>query len=245
MIDIVQEKLRLLDVFRQKAADKRFELAMRMTDQLDEERKQRHKIEQRREEDERKLEEAIATTAQVATFNEHLDEYDTATVHALMDNQHALDLVFKQRQEMEAAAFRLPDGRMVFRTEDGQRVFDQHGAALGSETIHPSSIPSSAPTWESEQSMKAAERKLLHERDQLHNYQKSVDEAREEAAKGNVTAGALTRMEATLQKTMPDAVRSQLPGSTAERDDSNLRYVPPAAPAPFDARLYAPAPAGP
>ena len=184
MIDLDQEELRLLDLFRQKAADRRLELAIRMADQLDDERKRRHKIEQRKEEEARKLEEVIATTAQLAAFDERLDVYDTATVHALMDNQNALDLVFKQREEMEAAAFRLPDGRMAFKTEDGRRVFDQHGTELGPETVTPNAIPASAPTWGSNQQQVAAENKLLNERDQLHDYQKSLDEAREAA--GNV-----------------------------------------------------------
>ena len=162
-----------------------------------------------------------------------------------MDNQHALDLVFRQREEVEAAAFRLPDGRMAFKTEDGQRVFDQHGTKLAPETVSPDAIPGNAPTWESNQMIIAAENKLLHERDQLHDYQKSLDEAREAAGKGKFTADALARMEAKLQKDMPDAVKAQLPGSMAERDIPSLRGGPPSLPELSRAQFPAYAPAGP
>lgn len=246
MMDIVEEELRLIEVFRQKAAAKRYELAMEMVEQRREEQKKREEIKLRREEEERKLEEAIiASTAQLAAFSEHLDNYDTATVHALMDNQHALDLIFKQREELEAAAFRLPDGRMAFKTEDGQRVFDQHGAQLGPETIHPDAIPGSAPTWEANRKLKAAEDKLLSERDQLHDYQKHLDEAREAAGKDGVTADALAKMDADLRRAMPDAVKARLPEATAEHDIADLRVVPAPSPGLFKVPAFAPAPAGP
>lgn len=246
MMDIVEEQLRLIEVFRQKAESKRFEQAMRALDQREDEHRRREKIKLRKEEEERKLEEAIiASTAQLATFNEHLDDYDTATVHALMDNQHALDLVFKQREEMEAGAFRLPDGRMVFKTEDGQRVFDQHGAQLGPETVHPDAIPDSAPTWEAKLQNKAEADKLLRERDQLHDYQKHLDEAREAAGKDGVTAGALAKMDDDLRRAMPDAVKARLPGAAAEHDMADLRVVPASSPDLLRVPAFVPAPAGP
>ncbi len=245
MIDLDdEENLRLIELFRQKAADRRFEVAMRSVEQLDDEHKRRRDLKLRKEEEERKLEEAVATTAQVAAFDEHLDNYDTATVHALMDNQHALDLVLRQRQEMEAAAFRLPDGRMAFKAEDGRRVFDRHGTELAPETIHPDAIPDSAPTWEADQRIKATEEKLLRERDQLHDYQKRVDEAREAAGKGDVTADALARMDADLKRDMPDAVKARLPAAAAEQE-AKLRDEPSPAPGLTRAVLPALAPAGP
>lgn len=71
-----------------------------------------------------------------------------------MDNQEALDAVRKERERLEASAFRLDDGRMVFKTEDGQRVVDQYGTELSRDTIDPKAIPDSSPRWESMKGIK-------------------------------------------------------------------------------------------
>ncbi len=59
-----------------------------------------------------------------------LDQYDAAIVDALIDNEHALEEAGKHRDKLEANAFELPDGRKVFKTEDGQRVFNANGAQV-------------------------------------------------------------------------------------------------------------------
>lgn len=178
-----EESLRLIELFRQKAADKRQEHQAIVLAQLDDQYKKRHELELRKEEEERKFVEAMATPAQIIAFDERLDSYDTATVQALMDNQHALDMVGKERDAIDASAYRLSDGRMAFKTEDGRRVFDQHGAELGADVVHPDAIPDTAPTWEAKQKNADAQAKLVDERDVLHDYQHRLDDAREAAAR--------------------------------------------------------------
>jgi hypothetical protein len=62
---------------------------------------------------------ALATPEQIAAFTVRLDTYDTATVEALLANQEALDAVKARIDDLLLKAHTLPDGRRVFKTEDG------------------------------------------------------------------------------------------------------------------------------
>ncbi len=212
----------LIEIFRQQAA-RHHEMEMATAnDRLDDERKRHQQRERREKEEHERFEQLVeATAAQVAAFRETLDSYDTATVRALMDNQKALDVVRERREAMEAAAYRLPDERMVFKTEDGKRVFDRDGAQLSHNVVHPDAVPDSAPRWEAMKQTREAEGKLEVERDALHAYQQRLDEAREAADKGHVSADALAKMDADLRKAMPDAVKAQLPDAAAGRNVPN------------------------
>ncbi|MEM1163508.1 MAG: hypothetical protein AAGJ28_21455, partial [Pseudomonadota bacterium] len=46
-------------------------------------------------------------------------------------------------------AFIMPDGRRVFKSEDGQRVYDEFGKEVGRDGIDPDLIPDGLPAWES------------------------------------------------------------------------------------------------
>ena len=219
----------LVEIFRQQAATKRHETELTLAyDRRDEDRK-KHALREREEKDEReRLEQLVveATAAQVAAFADRLDGYDTATVRALMDNQNALDAVRMRREAMEAAAHRLPDGRAVFKTEDGKRVFDRDGVQLSHDLVHPDAVPDSAPRWEAIKALKDSENGLLRDRDQLHEFQHRLDETREAVDKGHVSADALAKMDADLKNAMPDAVKAQLPGILPGQDVPGQQEAP-------------------
>ena len=175
---------------------------------------------QKREEMEERAEEALldlaiavtlATETLIEAFNVKLDNYDEATVRALMENQKALDAVQVEIDDMLSRAHKLEDGRAVFKTEDGTKVFDQHGAQLEETTIHPDSISDEAPTWESYNAKREGRDELLKERQEIFDYQEKLDEAREHANSGEMTQDELTELEAELEADMPPAVQRQLP----------------------------------
>ena len=226
-MDLAEAEL-LVEIFRQQAATKRHETELALAyDRRDEDLK-KHKLREREEKEEGERREALveATTAQIAAFDETLDGYDTATVRALMDNQTALDDVRLRRERMEAFAARLPDGRMVFKTEDGKRVFDQHGVQLSQDVVHPDAVPAAAPRWEALGKLRQAEHALLQDREELHAFQHRLDETREAAGKGHVSAEALAKMDADLRKAMPDSVRAQLPGASYDHAVPDVREAP-------------------
>ncbi|WP_036258263.1 hypothetical protein [Methylocapsa aurea] len=208
------EQLTLMEIFEEHAAYKR-----RMARALEEENErvfeEHRQQKQHQEEEEKKFFDDLmeASDRQIATFRNQLEDYDTGVVHALMDNEHALDDARKRREELESSAFRLPDGRMVFKTEDGKRVFDQRGAELSLDTVDPHAIPDSRPQWETFKAAKENEQKLQQEREKLLQFQKKVDDARAAVDKPGITAKQLDELDADLKRNMPEAVRQKLSGN--------------------------------
>ena len=246
-MDLAEAEL-LIDIFRQSAAIKRYETELATTlDRHDDDRRKRQQQREREKEEERERHEQLveATAAQVAAFHATLDGYDTATAQALMDNQTALDDARTRRERMEASAARLPDARLVFKTEDGKRVFDRNGIQLSHNIVHPDAVPDSAPRWETMKALKDTENGLLQERDKLHAFQRRLDETRETVGKGHVSAEALAKLDADLKKDMPDAVKAQLPGAAAWQSAPELRDAAPAARATHPSFAAMQAPGGP
>lgn len=183
----------------------------RFEDRQRENREFQHKEEERRDAETAELIGSIfAPKEEIVAFRTQLDTYDTRTVEALMDNQEALDAVRRKLDTMLGEAYVLPDGRRVFKTRDGQRVFDEHGAELPSSIIDPKAIEDARPRWESFESTKKTENALVSQREELLDYQKKLDTARERVNKGQVTEKELDGMKDELAATMPDAVRRKL-----------------------------------
>jgi len=180
--------------------DRRYHAELRRRIEIPEERRRdRERAEQ--------FEAALATPVQITAFKARLDTYDTATVEALMNNEHQLRDVRERIQNMLLEAHVLPDGRRVFRTRDGKQVFDEFGKELGPDTIRAGDIDGRKPAWEDFRGLQETEVKLEDERKQLQDYQQKLDDARTKANEGNLTNDDLDRMDKELEKSMPKAVR--------------------------------------
>ena len=152
----------------------------------------------------------LATEAQIAAFHQRLDTYDAAVVDALMANAEAQERLQATIDRMLGRAHVLPDGRRVFATADGQRVFDEHGTEIGPDVIDPASIDPSRPSWEDFLDARQQQRTLREEAEALRDYQDRLDEARERLGQGDLTADDLDDLRETLDADMPDAVRRRL-----------------------------------
>lgn len=223
--------LRLVQIFVQEAADR--DAARKDADSfaVGQESRVRQRSNEKREQREREEREHFeeflaATAAEVAAFRQELDTYDTATVQALMDNGQALDETRHARERMEASAYRLPDGRLVFKSDDGRHVFDQRGEELSRDTIEPGTIPDTGPRWTAFKNLTDTESKLVQDRQHLHQFQQRLDDARETVSKGGMTADALAKMDAALQRDMPMGIKERLPGATAELDALSAQRTP-------------------
>lgn len=211
--------LSLIETFMQNAAAKyRAAQLAEANEHIREQEKERKERRHRDDMEREHWEELLATAEQTEAFRNQLSAYDTATVSALIDNGRALDDVRLKREQMETSAFRLQDGRLVFKSEDGARVFSKDGTELSRDTILPTAIPDSGPRWEAFKGVTDHEHTLLRERDALHAYQQRLDEARETVDKGNVTADALAKMDADLKRDMPMGVKERLPGALTSPD---------------------------
>ncbi|MFY9294276.1 MAG: hypothetical protein WAP03_26870 [Methylorubrum rhodinum] len=156
------------------------------------------------------VEAAMATPARIADFGVKLDTYETKTVEALMENQEAMEKVRQNLDDMLGKAHVLPDGRRVFKTEDGESVYDEHGQKLNSEAIDPSGIDDRKPKWEAFKGATSERTRLEGERQGLLDYQAKLDDARDRLGKDGLTDAELTEMEADLRNAMPEAVRAKV-----------------------------------
>lgn len=153
------------------------------------------------------LQGALAPPQKIADFTVKLDRYDTATVHALMDNERDLLDVREKIDTMLMKAHVLPDGRRVFKTEDGKRVFDELGVELKADEVTPESIADDKPKWERFFGVRKEERRLVEERKDLVDYQEKLDRARERTKDPKLTEDELSALDKELGQSMPERVR--------------------------------------
>lgn len=171
----------------------------------------------------------LATPERIEAFTVKLDRYDVATVEALLANEHDLTVVGERLRKMLDNAEQLPDGRRVFKTEDGHRVFDEHGQELSPEEIDPDAIDDGRTRFEPYWASHLEQKSLVEEREALLEYQQKLDDAREIVGKEGVTARELDELEKALDDEAPDRVR-KLAGEDLVRDPELHGERPDAAP---------------
>lgn len=183
----------------------------------------------------------LASVAEIDAFEDRLDDYDTAVVEALEDNRLELQNSDERLEEMLANAYVLEDGRRVFKTGDGVRVFDEFGNEVDPSTVSPEEIADFHTKWEPFKAELDINRELQAERADLLEYQDRLDEARSELENGDLTTDDLDALEDGLLSGMPSAVREHMPGQ-AELDAPDLKSSfseaaprPPLAPEPAPA----------
>jgi hypothetical protein len=160
----------------------------------------------------------LASETQIAEFTVELDCYDSATIQALINNGEQLAAVQARIDGMLVQAHVLPDGRRLFKTQDGSRVFDEHGTEIEPTIIQPAEIEGGKPTWESFEEVTAERARLSNEREGLIEYQEKLDTARERLDAPNLSEDELKALDAALANEMPDSVRQvlDLPAKPAE-----------------------------
>ncbi len=173
------------------------------------ERKKEHLLEQE-EEFWDFVSSALATASEIEAFTYRLDQYDEATIKALQENQLQLDEVRERLEGILGNAYVHEDGRRVFKTRDGQRVFDEYGQQLSPEEISPDEIPDIHPYWEVFKAEKDSEDKLIQEREKILEYQKKLDDAREHLDDEDLTKKELDDFGKDLEASMPISVRKQV-----------------------------------
>ena len=169
----------------------------------------------------------MATELEISNFTAKLDHYDAATVEALMENRQAMELLQKSLNDMLAEAYVLPDGRRVFKTEDGLRVFDEHGQELSAAEVDPHEIDDSKPRWEMFRAAGDQLNALSEERQQLLDYQQELDTARERIRAGSVTEDELKQMDEQLAKDLPVPVQKLLPSDMQPEKSADAELTTP------------------
>lgn len=204
----------------------RLEFARRAADRREEERRILDQIKDKEERDKKREQDTaaeqdalmdlavavLATEVEFADFTVQLDEYDAATVRALMENEEQLKQVREELQILLDKAYVLPDGRRVFKTEDGSRVFDEHGVEV--KDIDPDMIEDWRPYWERYQNPFEREADLVQQREDILEFQTLTDEVRAETQEAKEAGGMnrerLDELKAKLADEAPDAVKRHM-----------------------------------
>lgn len=155
----------------------------------------------------------MATDTEIELALVEFDSLDTATVGALITNREAIEKAEEDVRIMLDRAYVLPDGRRVFKTEDGTRIFDEHGTEV--LDFDPGEIEDERPRWEAFKGTTGELADLQIQREELLAYQTRLDEARARLDAGEITKDELGKLMTGLRKDMPDTVRAHLPEEAA------------------------------
>lgn len=139
----------------------------------------------------------LISAEQVALF-ERLDVLEAANTEALIKIAEDIEKARERVESVLERAFVLPDGRSVFKSEDGSRVVDEFGEDVSPEVVSPDAIDDSYPTWEEFKRESEALERLDSERDELLKEQERLDVAREQAEAGDLTTADVDALEAEL-----------------------------------------------
>lgn len=179
---------------------------------------------------------ALASGEEIAAFTAKLDRYDALTVEALQENERAFVEVRERIDAVLAGAVRLPDGRRVFKSADGLRVFDEQGEAVSPDDIRPEEIPDSNRRFESYWTDRSSRDVLAKEREDLLAYQSRLDAARETAGKKGLTEEELKALDKDIEAAMPPRLRKEIendaghagpdPESASYQQRSNAQAAP-------------------
>lgn len=162
----------------------------------------------------------VVSTDEIVSFRAELDSYDTGTIMALEENRIALERVREQMDVFLEQAHVLPDGRRVFKTEDGTQVFDEFGDEVDSSIIDPDDINDSRPRWEAYEPLFDEKNRLVEQQSELLDYQEKLDAARDRLDAGDLTRDEFNDLRDELKQTMPDAIRAHIPGMENDPADA-------------------------
>lgn len=235
-MDLTPIRTSMAEFARSADAERYREILRRVQEET--KKRDRENLKAERDEETLQLMEAfvvMATESDLIEFGVTLDHYDTAAYEALLKNERLLDEAREDLREMYEKAYVLPDGRRVFESEDGIRVFDENGTEISPEEISAEELGDRLPTWEMWKQGKETEQSLIEDRAAIIEFQNDIVDARERVEAGEMTKDELDELKSTLEANMPDSVRAELPAElqpaapeTAEPDvaqeaDANWR----------------------
>ncbi|MDX3973491.1 hypothetical protein [Shinella sp.] len=168
----------------------------------------------------------MAGDSEIAEFTKRLDNYRTATVESLMENEEKLAEVQKRLDDMLGKAHVLPNGRRVFKTKDGLRVFDESGTELSADSVDPETIENWRPNAEEYVTDFRQKQTLLEDRERKLDFLDRMDKMEERIEEGDLTQDDLKELEDELDTFTPPDIRARVEG---------IEWKPPSMKGHFDA----------
>lgn len=141
---------------------------------------------------------------------ERVGLHQNLVIEALQEKQEELDASQGRLDDMLGDAYELEDGRRVFKTEDGLRVFDEHGFELSADTIDPDEIENWRPKAETYFEEVERRNRIVQEQAELLDYQDKLDAAQDKLDQGTLSRDEYNELN-DLLNTAPTALRNRLP----------------------------------
>lgn len=150
---------------------------------------------------------SIINVEQAELLQSEIDIFQEASVAAIMAYDEEIDRVEAEVAQMLSNAHVLEDGRRVFKTEDGLRVFDEHGHELDIDVVNPDQIGNDRPRWERFQETEDRLKQLRLERTEINDFQGKLDQAQERLDRGELTEQEFNKLREDIYNSAPQAVR--------------------------------------
>lgn len=148
-----------------------------------------------------------ASSEAITLFENDLSTYEALTVEEIMRLQSQLDALLEEREALLANTHVLPDGRRVFKTLDGQRVFDEHGVEVGRDVIHPDMIGDDKTRHEAFLQNGSAIERTRQRLDSMHEFKGELDGIRDELGDKPITVERLEELRERLESSAPVEIR--------------------------------------
>lgn len=150
------------------------------------------------------------TQEEIASFDAKLVRYEELTTEELIHQREILDNLRADLDDMLSRAYVLEDGRRVFKTENGKRVFDEHGVEVGANVVDPDAISDKLPTWEEFSRGVRAYNEQAADYEETLEFQQELYDARERLEDGDISAKEFEDMQRRIAADAPESIRAKM-----------------------------------
>jgi hypothetical protein len=156
---------------------------------------------------------SIISVEQFDLLQTEIDEYQLATVEALIVQEKLIEAARESLNQILDQAYVMEDGRKVFKDRAGEKVYDVDGNEVEPEMISADSIPDHHPRFEDYWEKRRSLERLEQEQGELLDYQDQLDQTERRLRQGAITGAEFDDLREELQRSAPDTVRGQLDGA--------------------------------
>jgi len=151
----------------------------------------------------------LATTEHVVQLQNRLDDYERQAVERILMLQQQRDQKLAERETLLEAAHTLPDGTRVFKTEDNQKVFDEHGTEIGADILSPDQIGDDRPKWDQFSDIEGDIETIDDALAETITFQEKIEELRNQSEGEGLTRDEMDALEQKLDDIVPESFREE------------------------------------
>ena len=150
------------------------------------------------------------TQEEIASFDAELVRYEELTTEELIRQREILDNLRADLDDMLSRAYVLEDGRRVFKTKDGKRVFDEFGQEVGADVVDPDQISDGKPRWEQFKGINDEYHSIRQQYTETLKFQDELDDARERLEDGDISRKEFEDLQRSIAADAPESIRAKM-----------------------------------